>query len=99
MEPYWQGKSVLVTGAGGFISSHLVESLVNAGAQVRAFVRYNSRGDPGLLNFIDPKILDEVEIIAGDLRQISTLLPAAECDAVFTNPPYRRVGSGRSQTP
>jgi dTDP-glucose 4,6-dehydratase len=76
MEPFWQGKSVLVTGAGGFIASHLVESLVNAGAQVRAFVRYNSRGDPGLLSFIDSKILEEVEIIAGELRDLPAVTSA-----------------------
>ena len=46
------GKQVLVTGAGGFIASHLVERLVADGAQVRAFVRYNSRGDWGLLKLL-----------------------------------------------
>ena len=45
----WSGRPVLVTGAGGFIGSHLVEALVRAGAEVRAFVRYNSRGDHGWL--------------------------------------------------
>ncbi len=67
---YWQGKHVLVTGAGGFIASHLVEKLVALGARVRAFVRYNSRGDPGLLSQLPKHILDEVEIIAGDLRDL-----------------------------
>ncbi len=49
MDEFWKKKKVLVTGAGGFIGSHLVEKLVQLGASVRAFVRYNSRGDPGLL--------------------------------------------------
>ncbi|MBN2503171.1 MAG: SDR family NAD(P)-dependent oxidoreductase [Anaerolineales bacterium] len=59
---------VLVTGAGGFIASHLVETLVKEGARVRAFVRYNSRGDPGLLNLLDEDVKAQVEVVAGDLR-------------------------------
>jgi NAD dependent epimerase/dehydratase len=73
----WAGRKVLVTGAGGFIASHLVEALVKSGAQVRAFVRYNSRGDIGLLSQLDQASLREVEVIAGDLRD----LPAVQ-DAV-----------------
>lgn len=71
---YWNGRSVLVTGAGGFIASHLVERLVKDGAQVRAFVRYNSRGDPGLLSQLDPASRQAIDLIAGDLRD----LPAIE---------------------
>ncbi len=63
-----QARNVLVTGAGGFIGSHLVEALILRGANVRAFVRYNSRGDAGLLRELDSKVLKEVEIIGGDLR-------------------------------
>lgn len=74
MSDFWSGKPVLVTGAGGFIASHLVERLVAAGAQVRAFVRYNSRRDPGLLRLLPPQTLAGVEVIAGDLRD----LPAVE---------------------
>jgi len=68
MPAYWEHKDVLVTGAGGFIASHLVEALVSEGARVRAFVRYNSRGDPGLLKFIHPEVLAEIDLMAGDLR-------------------------------
>ena len=52
MKMNWKDRKVLITGAGGFIASHLVERLVADGAQVRAFVRYNSRGDLGLLRFL-----------------------------------------------
>jgi dTDP-glucose 4,6-dehydratase len=70
MEDFWQGKTVLVTGAGGFIASHLVEALVLQGARVRGFVRYNSRGDPGLLALLPAERLEQVEIVAGDLRDL-----------------------------
>ncbi len=68
MSSFWQDRSVLVSGAGGFIGSHLVEELTREGAKVRAFVRYNSRGDPGLLALLPPEILKQVEILSGDLR-------------------------------
>jgi NAD dependent epimerase/dehydratase len=78
MISFWSGKNVLVTGAGGFIASHLVEKLVNEGAQVRAFVRYNSRNDMGMLRMLSPEILQEVEIIAGDLRDQAAVGKAME---------------------
>jgi dTDP-glucose 4,6-dehydratase len=59
---------VLVTGAGGFIGSHLVEALVREGFNVRAFVRYNSRQDWGLLSELDPETQSRVEVISGDLQ-------------------------------
>jgi dTDP-glucose 4,6-dehydratase len=60
--------TVLVTGAGGFIGSHLVEGLVRVGYRVRAFVRYNSRQDWGLLSKLDPALFEHVEVISGDLQ-------------------------------
>lgn len=76
MPEFWDGKTVLVTGAGGFIASHLVEALVARGAHVRAFVRYNSRGDPGLLSLLPGETFRQIEIIAGDLRDLPAVRSA-----------------------
>jgi NAD dependent epimerase/dehydratase len=74
----WIGKSVLVTGAGGFIGSHLTERLVIEGAHVRAFVRYNSRHDIGLLSQLQPDLLEAIEVIAGDLRDYQAIYHAMQ---------------------
>ncbi|NCF65082.1 MAG: NAD-dependent epimerase/dehydratase family protein [Chloroflexi bacterium] len=80
----WAEKQVLVTGAGGFIGSHLVQWLVRAGANVRAFVRYNSRGDSGLLRLLDADDQRAVELISGDLRDVDAVYQAvAGCETVF----------------
>lgn len=75
---FWNNLPVLVTGAGGFIASHLVETLVRQGANVRTFVRYNSRSDPGLLTLLPEDVIQQVEIVAGDLRDL-TAVTAAMC--------------------
>ena len=62
------GKRVFVTGADGFIGSHLVELLVEAGAEVRALVYYNSWNEIGWLKDVHDSILDKVEIVRGDVR-------------------------------
>lgn len=59
-------KKVLVTGAGGFIGSHLTERLVELGRQVRALVHYNSRGTWGWLD--KSPVKNEIEVVAGDIR-------------------------------
>ena len=63
----WSGKKVFVTGAGGFIGSHLCERLVDAGAEVTALVRYNSKGSYGFLeeNLVSK---DGARIVLGDIR-------------------------------
>jgi NAD dependent epimerase/dehydratase len=60
-------RKVLVTGAGGFIWSHLVERLVREGCRVRALVHYNSGGRWGNLEYISPEVSKEVEIFPGDV--------------------------------
>jgi NAD dependent epimerase/dehydratase len=66
--PEWRGRSVVVTGAGGFIGSHLAETLARDGARVRAFVRYGSHGRHGLLEELSPELADEIDVVAGDLK-------------------------------
>lgn len=62
------GRKVLVTGAGGFIGSHLTEHLVREGHEVRALVRYNGRDDRGQLDRLAPEIQAAIEVHRGDLK-------------------------------
>lgn len=68
----WAGRSVLVTGAAGFIGSHLVEELVGLGARVTAFVRYTSRASVGFL----ASRASYVDIVAGDLTEFESVYRA-----------------------
>lgn len=69
----WHTQKILVTGAGGFIGSHLTEKLLRLGATVRAFVRYNSRNNYGMLEFLPPEIKNKIEIATGDLQDAQTM--------------------------
>lgn len=78
------GARALVTGADGFIGSHLVEQLVAAGAHVRAFVYYNSWNEIGWLNSLPGDVRGEVEILDGDIRDADRVAEAVErCSHVF----------------
>jgi NAD dependent epimerase/dehydratase len=78
----WTGRRVLVTGAGGFIASHLCERLVELGASVRAFAEYNSLGSWGWLD--DSNRRDELDVVLGDVRDADSIAHAAqEVDTLF----------------
>lgn len=77
-------KRVLVTGADGFIGSHLVEALLEKECEVRAFVYYNSFNTWGWLDTIEKKKLYEIDVFAGDIRDPNGVSQAMEgCDIVF----------------
>ncbi len=79
-----KNKKVLVTGAGGFIGSHLVEELVKKGADVRCFLKYNSRGGLGNLTNIPKEVFNKLEIVRGDLRDAESIKKAMEgCEIIF----------------
>lgn len=77
-------KKVLVTGADGFIGSHLVELLVAEGFNVRAFVFYNSFNSWGWLDTLPKEILSQIEIFSGDIRDPNGVRVAMkDCDIVY----------------
>src|SRR6266540_2627512 len=76
--------TVLVTGAGGFIGSHLVEALVTAGHRVRALMRYNGRSDLGNLNLVPPEVRATVDLVHGDITDPFVMRTAVDgCSVVY----------------
>lgn len=78
-------KNILVTGSEGFIGSHLVERLVSEGYSVKALVFYNSFGSIGWLNDLDKNILENVEVIFGDIRDFGQMNQAIRNSDVVIN--------------
>src|SRR5437588_4999826 len=78
------GKKVLVTGADGFIGSHLVERLMDEGCKIRAFACYNSFNSWGWLDSFSADQLNQIEIFTGDIRDPNGVRTAMEgIDVVF----------------
>ena len=80
----WKGRQVFVTGAGGFIGSHLVEELLRRGASVRALVRYSSKGSWGWLGEISKDLSSDLQVVFGDVcdrERMAALVTG--CEAVF----------------
>ena len=79
-----EGRRVLVTGADGFIGSHLVEALLKEGCQVRAYVCYNSFNSWGWLDSFKEDVLAGLDIVPGDIRDPNGVREAVDgCDIVF----------------
>lgn len=73
-----------MTGAGGFIGSHLTERLVNLGASTTAFLRYSSRSEAGLIDECPPEVRSEIHLVWGDLRDPDSVRRALQkADVVF----------------
>src|SRR5688572_28980146 len=78
------GRKILVTGADGFIGSHLVEELVRQGANVRAFVLYNSFNSLGWLDHVAKEVRRDVDVFPGDIRDpFSTETATRGCEIVM----------------
>lgn len=74
----YRDKRVVVTGADGFIGSHLTEALVAAGAKVRAFCIYNSMGSRGWLDDLKPEVAAKIDFVLGDVRDAGFVADACK---------------------
>ncbi len=79
----WVGKRVLVTGAGGFIGSHLCEALVEAGAEVTAMIHYSSRSDWGNLEYLSPQHKKALNVTAGNIEDSDFVMRQVQGQAVI----------------
>jgi len=81
---FWKNMKVLITGAEGFIGSHLTEEIIKKGAYVRAFIHYNPFNNWGWLDTLPEKIKSKIEIFSGDIREAYNVYRAMEgIDVVF----------------
>ena len=77
-------KKVCVTGADGFIGSHLVELLIKSGLNVKAFCFYNSNSSWGWLDKLDEKFKKDLEVVLGDIRDFQLVKNAMKgCNEVY----------------
>jgi len=72
----WKNKTVLITGAEGFIGSHLTERLLSLGAKVKALVMYNSFNKWGWIDTFQPSEVNRLNVICGDIREVDLLKSA-----------------------
>ncbi len=81
---FWANRPVLVTGAAGFIGSHLTEALLQRGAKVRVLIRYNSAGRRGHLDELPPELASKIEVFATTVEDPYAVDRAVQgCDTVF----------------
>lgn len=84
MELRLRNKKILVTGADGFIGSHLTEELVRRGCSVKAFVYYNSLNSWGWLDYVPKEIKDNLQVYSGDVRDFQSVKEGMKgCQVVF----------------